>query len=137
MAIIENGAQRTHTLPLTLMKTEQTVSIPLKTQVSITACTFVFYSVYLCNIFLQFLLSLVITGLIECVVNTCGFFCFVFLTRGTLACTSRSASCLINSVVKSSCPHLSCLCSSGMSACFFPKSSKKINAFKHAISRKW
>ena len=70
-------------------------------------------------------LSLVTTGIIECVVNT------RFLeTRGTSACTSRSANCLISSVVKSSCPYLSGLCSSGISACFFLKSSNKINANK-------
>ena len=77
---------------------------------------------------------LVITEIIECVVNTC---CCCFETQGTSACTSRSASCLINSVVKSSCPYLSGLCSSGISACFFLKSSNKINAFTRAISRKW
>ena len=84
-------------------------------------------SVSLCNIFLQFFLSLVKTGITECVVNT-----RFFETRGTSACTSRFASCLINSAVKSSCP-----CSSGVSACFFLKSSNKINAFTRATSRKW
>ena len=74
-------------------------------------------------------LSLVITGIIKCIENT-EFF-------ETSACTSRSASCLISSVVKSSCPYLSGLCSSGISACFFLKSSNKIKAFTRAISRKW
>ena len=84
------------------------------------------------NLFIYFLiLSLVITGIIECVVNT-----RFFETRETSACTSRLASCLISSVVvKSSCPYLSGLCSSGISACFFLKSSNKINAFTRAISR--
>ena len=96
-------------------------------------------SVFLCNIKKQnkkqtkTFLVVTLTGIIECIVNT-----HFFETRGTSACTvSRSASCLINSVVKSSCPYLSGLCSCGICACFFLKFSNKINEFTHAISRKW
>ena len=68
LKIDRNTHTHTHTITLTLMKTEQAVSIPLKTQISLAAHTFDI-SVYRCNVFLQFLLSSVIIGIIECVVS--------------------------------------------------------------------
>ena len=69
------SATYAHTLQwitLTLMKTEQTVSITLETQVSLTTHTFdicFLLFLFLFVTFFTFFLSLVITGIIECVVN--------------------------------------------------------------------
>ena len=58
---------------MTLMKTEQTVSITLETQVSLTTHTFDICFLLFLFLFVKDFLqisSLVITGIIECVVNT-------------------------------------------------------------------
>ena len=75
------SATYAHTLQwitLTLMKTEQTVSITLETRISLTTHTFDICFLFFLFLFVKnnsfsfftFFLSLVITGIIECVVNT-------------------------------------------------------------------
>ena len=133
------SATYAHTLQwitLTIMITEQTVSVTLERQVNLTTHTFDIC--FLLFLFLFVTFFTISSFLVHSRDNTmrCEHTCF-FLTRGTSACTPRSASSLISCVVKSSCPYLSGLCSSGISACFFLKSSNKINAFTRAISRKW